>query len=335
MAMPLLQFVISGLAIVAAGTALTHFADRITEATKLGRRLVGSILLAGATSLPELTIDINAVRLGAPDLAVGDLVGSSLFNLLILALIDLSRHSRGQMFSRTAAAHALSGTASIALTAIAALSILTSRQWPGASVGGVSLGGIAILIAYAFAARLIFYDQQISARPSEGGGRKSLAPAGRTTLSKAIAGFVTAAAGIVIAGPFMAESAEKLATLSGLGNTFVGSTLVAFCTSLPELVATVTAVRIGAFDLAIGNIYGSNAFNMVLLMPLDLFFPGSLLAAVSPTHAATCLATILITSVAVMGQLYQVESRVRFLEPDAWLIIALVLGSLGMVYLLR
>lgn len=335
MAITALQFVISALAIVVAGAALTRFADRIAEATKLGRRLVGSILLAGATSLPELTVDIKAVRLGAPDLAVGDLVGSSLFNLLILALIDLSRHSRGQMFSRTAAAHALSGAASIALTAIAAISILASRQWSGPTFGGVGLGGIAILIAYAFAARLIFYDQQISAQQSEGRGAKTLARARRTTFPKAIAGFVASAAGIVIAGPFMAESAEKLATLSGLGSTFIGSTLVAFCTSLPELVATITAVRIGAFDLAIGNIYGSNAFNMVLLLPLDLFFPGSLLAAVSPTHAVTCLATILITSVALMGQLYQVESRIRFLEPDAWLVIALVIGSLGMVYLLR
>ncbi len=133
----------------------------------------------------------------------------------------------------------------------------------------------------------------------------------------------------------MAESAEKLATQSGLGNTFMGSTLVAFCTSLPELVATLTAVLIGAFDLAIGNIYGSNAFTIVILLPLAYFCRGALLAVVSPTHAVTCLAVILITSIALMGQLYQVESRIRFLEPDAWLVILLVIGSLALVFLLR
>jgi cation:H+ antiporter len=335
MAIPLLQFTTSALAIVAAATALTRFADRIAGLTKAGRLLIGSILLAGATSLPELTVDINAVRLGAPDLAVGDLVGSSLFNLLILALIDLSRQSRGQLFSRMAAAHALSGTASIALTALAAISILASRHWAELTFGGASFGCIAILVAYAFAARLMFYDQQISAQQSEGRDKKATTRAGSMTLQKAVVGFSASAAAIVIAGPFMAESAERLAALSGLGDTFVGSTLVAFCTSLPELVATITAVRLGAFDLAIGNIYGSNAFNMVLLLPLDLFFPGSLLAVISPTHAVTCLATILITSVALMGQLYQVESRIRFLEPDALLVIALVLGSLGLVYMLR
>ena len=334
MAAALLQFVLTALAIIVAGTSLTRFADSIADLTKAGRLLVGSVLLAGATSLPELTVDINAVRLGAPDLAVGDLVGSSLFNLLILALIDLGRHSRGRLLSRTVAAHALSGAASIALTAIAAISILASRRWSGPAFGGIGLGGIVILVAYAFAARLIFYDQQTSAQQTEGGG-KTLAPRKRKTLPNAVAGFVASAAAIVVAGPFMAESAERLATLSGLGDTFMGSTLVAFCTSLPELVATLTAVRIGAFDLAIGNIYGSNAFNMVLLLPLDLFCPGSLLAVVSPTHAVTCLATILITSVALMGQLYQVESRIRFLEPDAWLVILLVIGSLGLVYLLR
>lgn len=335
MAITALQFVISALAIIVAGTALTKFADSIADLTKLGRLLVGSVLLAGATSLPELTVDINAVKLGAPDLAVGDLVGSCLFNLLILALIDLSRHSGGYMFSRTAAAHALSGTASITLTALAAIGIVASRQWPELTFGGVGPGCLAIFVAYLFAARLVFYDQRISAQQPEARGVEVLLPAGKMTLPKAVAGFLAAAAAIVVAGPFLAESAEKLATQSGLGHTFVGSTLVAFCTSLPELVATLTAVRIGAFDLAIGNIYGSNAFNIVLLLPLDLFFPGSLLAAVSPTHAVTCLATILITSVALMGQLYQVESRIRFLEPDAWLVIALVIGSLGMVYLLR
>lgn len=157
-------------------------------------------------------------------------------------------------------------------------------------------------------------------------------PAGKRSLPGAALGFVVAAAALVVAAPFLAEAAGELAELTGLGNTFFGTALVALCTSLPELVATLTAVRLGAFDLAVGNIFGSNAFNMVLLVPLDMVHPGSLLASVAPAHALTCLAAILITAVAVMGQLYQVERRLRFLEPDAALVIVLVGAALAVLY---
>jgi cation:H+ antiporter len=330
-----LQFLVSAAVIVVAGTLITRYADAIADLTKLGRLLVGSIFLAGATSLPELLVDLNAVGLGLPDLAVGDLMGSSLFNLLILGGLDLSHRAHGQMLSRASAAHALSATMSIALTTLAALAILLGQHWGQVTIAGIGIGSLAIALAYLLGVRLLFYDQRVSAQQGAGRAQEVLVPAGPITLKRAIVGYAASAAVIVVAAPFLAEAAGKLAEVTGLGNTFVGTTLVALCTSLPELVATLVAVRIGAFDLALGNIFGSNAFNMVLLVPLDLLYPGPLLAAVSPTHALTCLATILVTAVAVMGQLYQVEKRIHFLEPDALLVLLLVLGSLVMIYYLR
>lgn len=88
----------------------------------------------------------------------------------------------------------------------------------------------------------------------------------------------------------------------------------------------------GAHDLALGNVFGSNSFNIAMLAILDLFQSGPLLSQVAPVNALTGLAVILVTSVAVVGQLYKVETRRALFEPDAILIIALVLGSLGMVY---
>jgi cation:H+ antiporter len=330
-----LQFLVAAALIVVAGTFLTRYADAIADLTGFGRLLVGSILLAGATSLPELTVDISAVRLGNPDLAVGDLMGSSLFNLLILAFLDLSRKSRGRMFSRAVVAHALSATASILLAALAATAILLAPKLSGAALGSVGMGTIAIVVAYAFCIRLIFYDQRVSAQHTEAAGQDVLVPAGRLKLWQASLGFAVAAAAIVATGPFLAEAADELAELSGLGGTFVGTTLVALCTSLPELVASFTAVRMGAFDLAVGNIFGSNAFNMVLLFPLDLVHASPVLASVSQNHAVTALATVVVTSVAIMGQLYQVEKRIRFLEPDAVLVIVLVIAALVALYYLR
>jgi cation:H+ antiporter len=223
----------------------------------------------------------------------------------------------------------------IALTALAAFGILVGQQTAHLTVGGVGAGSLAILVAYVLGVRLVFYDQQFAAQQHGSQSQSVLLPAGRTTLPRAVTGYVVAAAVIVVVAPFLAEAADRLAELSGLGHTFIGTTLVALSTSLPELVATYTAVRMGAFDLALGNIFGSNAFNMALLVPLDLAYPGSLLAAVSPVHALTGLATIVVTAVAVVGQLYQIEKRLHFLEPDALLVILLIVGALLMLYALR
>ncbi len=327
-----LQFLVAAAVIVVAGTFLSRFADVIAEVTGLGRLLIGSILLAGATSLPELAVDINAVRMKLPNIAVGDLMGSSLMNLLILGIIDLLPGSRGRALSRISAAHALPGTLAIVLTALAALAIVTRSSM---SIYNVSVAGLGIALAYLFGMRMVYMDQKLGAPLHTADPSVVSHAAQPRALAKAIAGFAAAALVILIAAPFLARAADELAHRSGLGGTFVGTTLVAISTSLPELVASLAALRIGAPDLALGNILGSNVFNMVLLFPLDLAYPGQLFTDVSTTHALTAMATIVVTAIVIMGQLYQAERRVRLVEPDGLLIVVLVLGSLAMVFFQR
>ncbi|MBM3226301.1 MAG: sodium:calcium antiporter [Candidatus Tectomicrobia bacterium] len=328
----LLQFGLAAVVIVIAGIVLTRCADAIAEVTGLGRLLIGSLLLAGATSLPELMIDLHAIQLGAIDLAVGDLMGSNLCNLLILAILDMSYHSRGHMLSRSAAAHALSATMSIVLVALATIDIVLGHHLAHLTLYGVSAGSLAIALAYVGGIRLVFYDQQFVAGQPGSPAHSAVASVGHMSLTRALLGCAGATLAIILAAPWLARAADQLAALSGLGRTFVGTTLVALSTSLPEFVASMTALRMGAFDLALGNIFGSNAFNMLLLLPLDIASPTSLFAEVSPAHILTGLATILITAVAMLGQLYHVERRMRFLEPDATLMLLLILGTLGLVY---
>lgn len=325
----LTEFAVLAAIIFVAGAVLSHAADQIAEITGFGRLLVGSILLAGATSLPELTVDITAVRMGQPDLAAGDLLGSSLMNLLILAVLDLTHYSKGRMLSREAAGHALSGLLGIALTAAVGVAILTANKVPSGEFLRLGLPTWLILAAYLLGVRVVFLDQRLSAQ-SASAGEGVHSPKG--PLWKPAAMFGAATVVLIFAGPRLAHAADRLATLSGLGNTFVGTSLVAFSTSLPELVSSITAVRMGAFDLAIGNVLGSNAFNMALFVPLDLLHNGPVFAAVSHSHLVSCLAGIVATSLVVMGQLYRVETRRKFLEPDAWLVIAVIVGSLWLVY---
>jgi cation:H+ antiporter len=329
-----LTFILTATVIIIAGTYLTRYADAIAEATGFGRLIVGSVLLAGATSLPELTVDITAVRLGHPDLAVGDLLGSSLMNLLILAALDFTHHSNGKMLSRTAAAHALSGLLSIALTSLVGVGILTASESPGWQFLGGHASVWIIGACYCLGVRMVFLDQRVALRAAIEADVQVDEARISGPLWKLILGFVVAAAAIVAAGPFLAASAGRIAELSGLGATFVGTTLVAFSTSLPEVVTSLAAVRIGAFDLAVGNVFGSNAFNMLLFLPLDLIHPGALLADVNPVHAVSSLAITVATAVVIMGQLYQSEKRFRIIEPDSILVTMLVIAALALIYAL-
>jgi cation:H+ antiporter len=328
-----LQFVLSAAVIVFAGTFLTRAADRIAEQTGWGRLLVGGLFLAGATSLPELTVGISAIRQGMPNLAVGDLIGSSLFNLLILAVLDLSHHSKRRMFSHAAANHAISATMSSTLYLLAAMDILFGARFGSVTFGGLGVGSAGILVAYLLGIRLIFHDQ--SAALAAAAQKKREARRERRKLVRPLVIYCISALAVMIAAPFLSAAAGHIANISGLGKTFLGTTAVALCTSLPEMVTSYAAVRIGAFDLALGNIFGSNSFNLLLLVPLDWAQPGSLLSMVSTAHAFTCLATVLITAIVVMGQLYQAERRIFFVEPDAMLVIVLVVAALAVIYWLR
>jgi cation:H+ antiporter len=327
----LLIFCVCAALIVVAGVYLTKYADAIADLTGLGRLLVGSLLLAGATSLPELAVDISAVRIGQPDLAVGDLMGSCLCNLLILALLDMSTYSRGRMLSTLSSAHALSGLMTITLASVAVIAMLGKPEF---TLMGLGPGTFAIMALYIGGSRIVFYDQRLAAKLAATGTEQAvLIPAHPAmSLGKASLGFVVAAVVILVVAPFMAHSADQLAELSGLGRSFVGTTLVALSTSLPELVASIAALRLGAYDLAIGNVFGSNSFNIAMLAVLDFFQTGPLLSVIAPVHAITGVAVILVSAIAVMGQLYRVESRIHFLEPDAFLVVALVLGAMGMVF---
>jgi cation:H+ antiporter len=335
----ILQFIGLALVVAIAGTFLARSADWIAETTGLGRLIVGSLLLAGVTSLPELSVDLSAVRAGLVDIAAGDLFGSSLMNLLILAGLDLAWRGERRMFSREAASHALSATLGIVLTGLAGAAVLTAGRLPPVTWLGVGGWSWALLIAYLLGARVLYLDQRISARAhreaaeeAEAKGQPSPERPHPGHLGWALMTFTAAAAALFFAGPQLSHVAGSLADRSGLGGTFVGTTLVAVTTSLPELVSSITALRLGAIDLAIGNAFGSNAFNMVLFVPLDAMHDGPLFASLSSAHAVTALAVIVATAIAVLGQLYQAKRRVPFFEPDALLMIFVLVGALGLVY---
>jgi len=156
----------------------------------------------------------------------------------------------------------------------------------------------------------------------------------RKELRRAFIGFGLATLALLVAAPFLAGSAREISEESGVSTTFVGTALLGITTSLPELVTAIAAVRLGAFDLAVGNLFGSNAFNMAAFFFVDVAFSGEpLFNAVSDAHAMTALWSILLMSAALMGIIYRVEKRYMLIEPDS---LAIILGyCLGLWFLFQ
>ena len=330
-------FLVAGVVIVFAGTALARYADAIAETTKLGRIWIGSVLLAGATSLPELTTDVAAVRFGATDLAVGDLFGSSMANMLILAVIDLMPPRR-HVLQHVTFDHALAACLAIALNALAAVLVLVR---PEASLGWVGPGSLLLFLVYVAGMRAVYRHSLRDHAPAPPPVDEAAPPTAPTapaetrpvmSLRRAVLGFSVAALVVLAAGPAFAWSAKGIAELTGLGNTFVGTSLVGLATSLPELVACIAAVRMGSFDLAVGNLFGSNAFNMAIFLPLDLVQPGSLFATLDPSHAVSGLFAVVLMSLGLAAIVYRAKRRFAMLEPDSLLMLVVYAAALWLLY---
>lgn len=326
------QFLISALIIIFAGHYLTKSADKIADITGWGKMFVGSLLLAGATSIPELMVDIKSVKMNLPDLAVGDLLGSSLFNLLILATLDFTFPSafRRTAFSPSFLHHSLSAVLSIILTAIVGIAITSQIS---TSAIGVSIFSWAIVAIYFFGIRLTYMD---GARDSDTKKYESKSSKKKVKqLFFPFSCFLVSTVIIITTAPFLVSSADQISKMSGLGHAFIGTTLVALSTSLPELAATFAAFRMGAPDLAIGNIFGSNAFNMLLFVPLDFFYINNIFTSVKNVNAVTAFGIITATGIAVMGQLYRKKERSRFLEPSSEAVIAIIILIFILNYYLK
>lgn len=330
-------FLLGAVLVAFAGSALARTGDRIAELTGLGGALVGMILLAGATSLPEMVGVITAARSGAADIAVGDLLGSSMANMAILAVIDLM--SRRTVWPTVELGHARVGSAAILLTAIAVLGIVTADIPPVGWVGVETFVIAALYVAIVAWARRTAVTSATEPVPTgvprpTGIGDESEPGRGGWTLRQAGGRYVGAALVILVAAPTVALSAKGIATDTGIGQGFVGAALVAVVTSLPELTASIAAVRIGAFDLAVGNLFGSNLFNMAMLLVADLAYTeGSILRAVdAPTQSVTGIGAIVLMATALGGLLAGSETRARRLEPDAILLLVLWVAMLGIVF---
>lgn len=327
-----IQFLATALVIVVAGVHLARYGDVLGEKTGLGRSWVGVVLLAATTSLPELFTGFGATALAAlPNIAVGDVLGSCMFNLLILSFMDAIQPE--PLSTRAHQGHALSIGFGLVLIGIAGFGLLAGSQL--LAVGWIGLSSPALILVYFVSMRVIFtHEQHRRARETQEVAEELQYAA--IPLRTAILHYTGAAVLVVGAALWLPRLGAELARQTGLGEAFVGSLFIAITTSLPEIAVSLAAVRIGAIDLGIGNVLGSNLFNLLILGLDDVFYrQGPLLAGADASHSVAIVAVVIMNALFLIGLTYRVMTKRFAVAWDTGAIAAVYVAAVSLAYLLR
>jgi len=290
-----------------AGYYLSRYGDIIADKTGISASWIGLVLLSTATSLPELVTGISAVSFAkTPDIAVGDVLGSTVFNLAILVMLD-ALYRQETLYSRAAQGHILSASLGTILIAFAGFSILLDHAGMSPVIWNVGLYSPFIVLVYLVSMRAVYsYEHRTLAEYTEESAERYPG----VTLRSAIKGYAQAAAAVVLVGSWLPFVAKGISDMMGWGQSFVGTLLVAAVTSAPEAAVTISALRIGALDMAIANLLGSNLFDIIILAIDDMFYTdGPLLAHVDASHVLTALTAVMMSALVTVGFIYRPKGR--------------------------
>ena len=284
------------------------------------------VLIALITSMPELATGIGSVALvKEPDLAVGTLLGSSIFNILILVVLD-ALYRRTPILSDVSKTHIIAAVMGLILTAVAAGSIFAGEKLSGFALGWLGVPSIIIFALYLVGMRWIYNSERNQRSTSVS---DSPAQYKEDSVKVIWLKFSLAAAIVVGVGIWVAFIGEDIAELTGWETSFVGSVFLAISTSMPELVICIAALRLGAIDIAVADVLGANMINMAKIILIDPFWTqGSLLSSVSSNHLITAVTVIAMSFVVIIGLKFR-QRRKIFIFSSWYSPVILVLYAFG------
>lgn len=334
MAVLWIEFFICAGVIVYSGAQLSRYGDVIAEKTGLGRAWIGLVLMAGVTSLPELINGISSVALAhVPDIAAGDIMGSCIFNLLLIAMMDFL-NGREPVLSKTGDGHALSAGFGVMLIGIVVVSILSADIFP--AIAWVGVYTPVIIVVYLLGIRSVYRFEKKKRVNNIVDAKEPLLYQDMST-RRAVFFYCVNAAVIVAAATALPFIGDRIAHVTGLGGSFTGTFIIGITTSLPEAVVSIAAIRMGAVDMAIGNIFGSNMFNIAILAVDDIFYmKGPLLSDIAPSHAVAGVIAMVMTGIALAGLVCRADKKPFFrLGWDSIGLVASYIVSIFILYSMR
>ena len=293
------KFIICAGLIVIFGLKLSKLAQEIVKMGKLSEGLMGVLILAAITSFPEVWTSIASItKLNAPDLGIGDLIGSVIFNLIIIAALDF-KQGRAPILSSIKRYHLTTCGFSLLLLGILIAS-LSLNIFTNIRIGFFNIGLECYLIFFIYIISLLYANKHANQEQESKNIESPQSPVKVYML-------LTLYAAIIIGSGFWLASISKgIVDIKGWNEMYFGTILIAFTTSLPEIVVSISAVSIGSPDMAIANILGSNLFNMVIIPIADLLFrKGYILSHVSSFHTYSSLFAIIMTLIVFGSILYK------------------------------
>ena len=322
----ILGFLTATAVIIATGSRLAKYGDMIADRLGWGKMFMGIILMAFVTTMPELMTGISSVLLvDAPDLAVGNIVGSCAFNILIISIMDLFYDHKKPITSMAQTGHIIAASFAIMLMSMLAFAILMPLTFGTiAWIGGFS---IAFFLFYFLAIRVIYLYEKKNYSHPENPILSDL------TLKQILFRYALNAIILMVAAISLPFFGKYLAVVSGLGQSFFGTVFIAISTSLPEIVVCIAAIRGGFIDLAIGNVFGSLLFNIGILALIDvLYTKGPILLYTSPNHIIPVLGTIIIIAIGIIGIVFKEEKKWKLAIDTALIAIVYVLMMVLLYY---
>ncbi|OQY42699.1 MAG: hypothetical protein B6227_01310 [Fusobacteriia bacterium 4572_74] len=301
--------------IIIVGKKLSLYGDAIGDLMGIEKSWIGIVMLAAVTSLPEMVTSISATLMGNPQMAVSNIFGSNMFNIFVVFIIDIFVLRSTSFSSKVSSKNFLAGFWAIILTLIFLLGFL----FPTEGIMNISLFSLIILGVYFIAMKSIYvYEHQkndeFSEKLEEEIKEFHETEENVITLPQAKRGFAISAFFVVVLGTGLSFVGDKIASTPffgiELGKSFVGLILIALATSLPELTVSIEAIKLKSYDMAAGNLLGSNIFNIMILFITDLFLRDhNIYRSLTGFHKLTAIFSMLILLVFMMGIMFEKKKR--------------------------
>jgi cation:H+ antiporter len=324
----IISFICCAAIILMAGKKLAHYGDLLAEKSGLSRAWLGLILMSAVTSLPELMVGLSSSAIvQSADLATGDIFGSCAFNLCILAIMDVFMPNRRNIFSNASQSHIMAASFGIILLAISGLGLFSSHTiYILPSIGVVSIMLfftyiLSVRIMYVYQTKQVVSDTHIIESPTS------------LSLKTIIFRYSIFAIIIILAASTLPYFANHIAELTGLEKSFVGTLFLAVSTSLPEIAVSLAAIKLGSVDMAVGNLLGSNIFNMFILFLNDVFYTkGDLLHDASKSNIITVFCVLIMTGVVSVGLTFRSINKKIIIGFEALFLILIYILNLYLLF---
>ena len=298
----------------------------ISRQTRLEESIIGMIFIAVATSFPEVVVGVTSVfSLGRIGLGYGDLVGSVIVNSMLLVIIDRSI-GEGRLLAKISRVNTLTALFLFGAAAVILAAGVLRMYIALPSIGPLGIESLALILIYGVFLRAV--------NKKDGYRRDEARHVTGESLRRTWTRFAVLLVLVMLLGIWMARIGEKIVLATGLSQTFTGTLLLGLATSFPEVIVTFTAIKAGSFNMAVGNILGSNLFDLCVIPALDLMTEGPIMGMLTKGQVLAAGIVLLISLITIAGIAGKKRAQKR-VSPETGLIFAVGLAGFVLLYFIK